>query len=55
MTKPKTVEEIKIYKELVEKYKDNKYAMDMIQGKYNNQTMKEDWQTTKEMLEWIVG
>ena len=54
MAKPKDEEEERIYKELVEKYKNNKYAMDMIQGKYNNPTTREDWQTTKEILEWIV-
>ena len=55
MAKPKDEEEERIYKELVEKYKDNKKAMVMIQGSYNNPTDKEDWQTMKEMLEWIVG
>lgn len=55
MAKPKTIEEIKIYKELVEKYKDSKKIMEVIQEKYNDQSDKEDWQTTKEMLDWIVG
>ena len=55
MAKPKTVEEIKIYKELVEKYKDNKLAKEMIQGLYNSQKDNSSWKLMEATLGWIEG
>ncbi len=55
MAKPKNQEEQKIYEELLEKYKDNKSAMEVIRGKYNNPTFKEGWKETAEILDWLEG
>ena len=55
MAKPKTIEEIKIYKELVEKYKDNKKIIEVIQEKYNDQSDEESWSLAKATLDWIEG
>ena len=55
MAKPKDDEEFQIYKELLEKYKDNDMAMEMIQGLYNSQKDTSSWKMMKATLGWIEG
>ncbi len=55
MAKPKDEEELQIYKELLEKYKDNDMAMEMIQGLYNRQKDTSSWKLMKATLGWIEG
>ena len=55
MAKPKNDEEQKIYEKLIEKYKDNKLAMEMIQGQYNRENDKSSWKLMEATLGWIEG
>lgn len=53
MAYPKTPEELKIYKELLEKYKDDRLLIDQIKFKAKDETDKESWEDAKYWFDLI--
>lgn len=54
MAKPKTIEEIKIFKELLEKYKDEgTFGLGIIEGITNDKSDKISWRDVPKEMEKI--
>ncbi len=55
MAYPKTKEELKIYKELLEKYKDDQDVIEAIEQKRDDETNHESWETMKIWCQVLSG
>lgn len=53
MAYPKTPEELKIYKELLEKYKDNPETLDLIKWNRDDKTNHRSWAEIKEAMDYL--